>query len=518
MKARPSSEFALRSVLIGLMVGALSAALAEAGRAITGQSSLFIVIYCALVAVEAQWSHWVLTERLPQSFDRHWFRGAELGILVLLGLVGDATLGGRPGGLASVATLDLRPIVVVLLILIAWGASTTTASEFARLGEPPERDSTYIPPLEGLTRRFFGGGALLLLAVGLSQIEVRRLLDVTRAPVTGPVISALIYFTLGMILLALAQHNLLGRRWREEGIAVVAGLGGRWARLSFTFMGLTALLAFILPTAYGVGLLDILALILQGLLAIFTLFGFGVIGPLIWLLSLIKGGSTNDIPTAPPAAPPPPPPPPAENTGLPWLDILRWTAFGIVALVLAFWLLRGWLENRALLREGLGRIRILAFLGSFFKSLFARLRGLATAIGERLPNLRPRRPTARLGGGGGRRLRLPGARTPREQVIRYYLSLIRRAESQGLPRHAAQTPAEYAASFDAQVPEARQDLATLTASFVEARYSRHEVTPTESDRARGSWERIRDALRRWQRQRAAEAEAAAKGNDAPGVR
>ncbi|HEY8596910.1 MAG TPA: DUF4129 domain-containing protein [Thermomicrobiales bacterium] len=518
MKARPSSEFALRSLLIGMMVGALSAALAAAGRAITGESSPFIVIFCALVAIEAQWSHWALTERLPQSFDRHWFRGAELGALVLLGLLGDATLGGRPGGLGSIATLDLRPILIALLILVAWGASTTTASEFARLGEPPERDPTYTPPLEGLTQRFFGGGALLLLAIGLSQIEVRRLLDATRAPVTGPVISALIYFTFGMILLALAQHALLGRRWREEGIAVAAGLGGRWARLSVGFMGLTALLAFILPTAYGVGLLDILALILQGLLALFALFGFGVIGPLIWLLSLIKGGSTTDTPTAPPAAPPPPPPPPAESSGLPWLDILRWTIFGIVALALAFWLLRGWIENRALLREGFGRFRLIAFLGAFFTALLARLRGLATAIGERLPNLRPGRPSTRLVGTGGRRLRLPGARTPREQVIRYYLSLIRRAESQGLPRRAAQTPAEYAADFDARVPEARQDLAALTDSFVEARYSRHEVTPTESERARGSWERVRDALRRWQRQRAAEAAEAGNGIDARRVR
>lgn len=513
--ARPTPAFVARSLLIGLMVGALSAALAGVGRIVTGEGGAFLVVFCTLVAIEAQWSHWILTERLPQSFDRHWFRGAELGALILLGLLGDATLGGRPGGLASVATIGLRPAVLLILILVAWGASTTTASEFARLGEPPERDSTYVPPLEGLTRRFFLGGALLLAAVGLAQIELRRLLDATRGSVSGPILSALIYFALGMVLLALAQHTLLDRRWQEDGTRVASGLGERWARLSVAFMGLTAILAFILPTAYGVGLLDLLALVVRGLLILLTLLGFGVIGPLAWLLAFLSGGSTTPPPTAPAAAPPPPPPPPPpESSGIPWLDILRWTAFAIVAALLLFWLLRGWLENRALLRDGLGRIRLLAALGTLFRALLARLRGLATAIGERLPSLRPGRLTIRPGGASGRRLRLPGARTPREQVIRYYLSLLRRAESQGLPRRATQTPNEYATNLDSHVPDARPDLAALTDAFVEARYSRHEITPTGSNDARSHWERVRDALRLWQRQRA-EAEAEAKRDGVP---
>src|SRR4051794_6814298 len=198
-QVRPTAEFVVRSLLIGAMTGALIAALAGGGRAVvpTWQPA-FLLLYCTLVAVEAQWSHWLLTERLLQSFDRHWFRAIELGLLVILGQLGDATLGGRAGGLAGVTTLDLRMILMALLVLVAWGASTTTASEFARLGEHPEQESTYVPPLEGLTRRFFIGGALLLAAVGLTQVEVRRLLDATRPPVTGPILAAIVYFTLGM--------------------------------------------------------------------------------------------------------------------------------------------------------------------------------------------------------------------------------------------------------------------------------------------------------------------------------
>lgn len=513
MNARPSPELLARALLVGLMVGALSAALAGIASAITGVGGAFPVIFCTLVAIEAQWSHWLLTERLPQSFDRLWFRGGELGLLAALGLLGDATIGGRPGSLSSLTTLAARPFILLALILVAWAASTTTASEFARLGEPPERDPTYVPPLEGLTRRFFLGGALLLLAIGFAQVDARRLLDATRGNVAGPIFAALLYFTLGLVLLALAQHTLLWRRWREEGVAVAVGLGGRWARISLVFMGLTAILAFILPTAYGVGLLDLLALVVQGLLIILTALGFGVIGPLAALLAFLSGGGSTTTPTTPGAAPPPPPPPPpAESSGIPWLDIIRWAAFAVVTVLLGLWLLRGWLENRALLRAGLGRMRPLGLIAAFFRGLLSRLRGLATAIGERLPTLRPRRIAASPLGASGRRLRLPGARTPREQVIRYYLSLIRRAESQGLPRRPSQTPDEYARALDERVPDAHPDLTALTASFVEARYSRHEVTPGASGQARGHWERLRDALRRWQRQREV---TAGDGGDGP---
>lgn len=508
-RARPTAEFVARSLLVGVMAGALIAALAGVGRLIVPQwQSTFLVLYCTLVAIEAQWSHWLLTERLLQSFDRVWFRVAEIGVLIILGHVGDAALGGRAGGLGGITSLDLRAVFMAVLVLIAWGASTTTASEFARLGEHPERDATYVPPLEGLTRRFFVGGALLLAAVGLTQIEVRRLLDTTRPPVTGPILSALVYFALGMVLLALAQHSLLRRRWQDDGVAVAAGLGGRWARFSLSLMILTALIAFILPTAYGGGLLDLLALVLTGVIYILTLLGIGFVAPFAWLLSLLTGGSPSTAPESPAMPPPPPPPPPAPvGDGPPWLDILRWTVFAVIGIVLAYWLLRGWLENRALLGQGIGTLRPLALLRAFFVALWHRLRGYAAAIGERLPTLRRSRSEREGSGGSGARLRLPGARTPREQVVRYYLSLVRRASSQGLPRRPAQTPEEYAASLRPRLPDAQPDLTALTDAFVEARYSRHDVSTDESRQARGNWERLRDALRLWQRQQEADEKA-----------
>lgn len=502
VKIAPSPEFIARALLLAALVAALGSALASVAQLAIGGDWAFLVAYCAVVALAAQWSGWFLAERLPQSFDRHWFRAGELGLLVALGLLGDALIGGRAGGLGTLLSIGVRPVILALLILGAWAASTATARDFARLGEHPERDPLYVPPLEALTRRFFTGGALLVATVGITTVGPGRLLDAGRAAIGGPIIAALVYFPLGLVLLALAQHTLLGRRWDAEGTAVAAGLGGRWARISLVFMALTMVLAFVLPTAYGIGLLDLLALVLRALIWLLALIGIGATAPLFLLLARLGGSSSTDtIPPAPAA--PPPPPPPAEGTGFPLLDLLRWTLFAVLAAALVFWLLRGWLDNRALLRGGLGRGGPLAWLRVLFAALIERLRSLATRIGERLP--RRADTAARTGWAGGTGLgRLLPARDPRAQIVRYYLSLVRRAGAQGVGRGAGQTPQEYATRLAPHVSEAGDDLTALTTDFVEARYSRHDITPEQSGRARGRWERVRDALRQRQREAAVE--------------
>lgn len=497
----PSPEFIARALLLAALVAALGSALASVAQLVSGGGWVFLVAYCAVVALAAQWSTWFLAERLPQSFDRHWFRAGELGLLVILGILGDALIGGRAGDLGSPLSLGIRPVLLALLILGAWAASTATARDFARLGEQPERDPLYVPPLEALTRRFFIGGALLVATVGITTVGPGRLLEAGRAAIGGPILAALVYFPLGLVLLALAQHTLLGRRWDAEGTVIAAGLGGRWARISLLFMALTMALAFILPTAYGIGLLDLLALVLRALIWLLALIGIGATAPLFLLLARLGGsGTTDTIPPAPAA--PPPPPPPAESTGFPLLDLLRWTLFAVLAAALVFWLLRGWLDNRALLRGGLGRGGPFAWLRGWFAALLERLRGLATRIGERLPR-RANAATRASRAGGARLGRFLPARDPRTQVVRYYLSLIRRAGAQGFGRGTGQTPQEYAARLAPHVPEAQGNLTALTTDFIEAQYSRHDITTEQSGRARGRWERVRDALRQRQRDDAA---------------
>lgn len=487
------ATLAVRSVLVGLQIGALGLAILELSSGVLGGSIGVLLVYCIVVAVEAHWTHWLLTERLPQSFDRHWFRGVELLLLGGVGLLLDGLLSGQASDFRSLTSLGLRSVFVLLLIALTWLLSTATASDFARLGELPERDPNYVPPLESLTRRYFIGGALLLMVIGLTLVDPRLLLRTTRSPVSGPIFPALVYFVLGLVLLALAQQTILARRWNDEAVVVDGQLGPRWARLSLLFMVGAALLALILPTAYGLGLLDLLALVVQGLLILATLLGIGVVGPLAWLLSLLTGDPHTPTPSAPAAPPPTPPPPPAADSAFPFLELLRWGLLGGIVCVVVVWLLRGWLANREQLAGGLGRWRLLTLLRAFWQRLLQQLRGVAATIAERLP----RRNHAATGPQTGRRTasRRGRGKTPRDAIVRYYLALTDRAAAQGLGRQPDQTATEYSASLTSQLPDNTADLANLTTAFTEARYSDHDMTTAESEQAKGAWESLRSALR-----------------------
>lgn len=491
---QPTPELAVRSLLVGGMVGALVAALAAvAGRVITGWDGSFLIGWCVVAGAVAQWTDWLIRERLPLNFNRAWFRATELGLLVALFQLGDTLVGGRPGGLARLFVPDWRLAVAAVLILAAWGASAATAGEFARLGEVPGNDQHYVPPLETLTGRFLGGGILLLVAVAFGQLAPRALFDFRREPVTGPILTLLAYFGLGMVLLALAQHTLHRRRWQEEGLPVAAGMGGRWVRHGGAVIGAAALLAFVLPTGWSTLLIDALALVLQGIILVLSLLGLGFAAPFLWLLSQLGGSPASTDAPAPIPTVPPPSPPPVEQAGGSPLELLRWLLFAAVALALLVWFLRGWLENRGDLARAFGRIAPLRLLRSLLSALLARLRGYAAAIGERLPR--------RLGGrereatGMRQRFRLPGARTPREQIVRYYLSVVQRAGAQGFPRRPGQSPEEYGPTLAPHLADAETDWTALTAEFVEARYSAHDLASDDSRRARSHWQRVRDALR-----------------------
>jgi hypothetical protein len=44
------------------------------------------------------------------------------------------------------------------------------------------------------------------------------------------------------------------------------------------------------------------------------------------------------------------------------------------------------------------------------------------------------------------------------------------------------------------VPAAREDIDSMTAAFIEARYSHHEVDVVKADLVKATWERIRRAF------------------------
>jgi hypothetical protein len=78
----------------------------------------------------------------------------------------------------------------------------------------------------------------------------------------------------------------------------------------------------------------------------------------------------------------------------------------------------------------------------------------------------------------------------------YYLAMLRRGGESGYARKPTQTPYEYARALESEIPEIDQDVDGLTAEFIEARYSRHDIPAEHIGLVRRYWERIKRALRK----------------------
>jgi hypothetical protein len=200
--------------------------------------------------------------------------------------------------------------------------------------------------------------------------------------------------------------------------------------------------------------------------------------------------------------PPFQPPPPAAGAGATpdWLLLLRTVALWALLLGLILVVARRFLQDRAAIWSRQGRPSLRQLFRQAWAALWAWLRGLtrtvSQAVGQRLPRRLSRWPGAgRAGDRPWRFFRLSGL-SPRERILYYYLSILKRARRKGYPRPPTRTPYEFEEDLAPHLPEAAGDWEALTEAFVEARYSRHEVLEVEDRTVRSHWERVRAVLRR----------------------
>ena len=469
----------------------------------------YVIVGCVLAALEANYSYRLIRSRRLQGGEVLRFQVVEIALLFIAlkigGYVGDRwadvwadvqTWSHNPSGIADPAT-----IVAFILAALSWWVSTQTTRDLERLGEPPEHSRYYVLPRESLTQRFFWGGVLLLVITGLHYTGIVQLLDPSRPRVPGPTINVLVYFLLELVMLGQIEFTQLRNQWQAQKITIPGELTSRWVRYSLVLLGLAAFLAFLLPTGYTVGLLDvaggglrlivgILSLIAQILLFLLTL----LLWPLMFLLSLIFG-------TAPPRLRP-------QSLSLRqqqeplgnaapggWFGVLRSVLFWAATLGMLFYVVRNYLRDHPELLKSLAGLSLIRTLRRWWAALWRRLTGLAEALGERLPGRRsPGEGGLQTPVGPFHFLRL-SALSARERILYYYLSVLRRAERQGLPRRRTQTPYEYDATLSPNLPSAQQELASLTQAFVEARYSPHTVDARQTRQVHTYWQQVKAALR-----------------------
>jgi hypothetical protein len=346
---------------------------------------------------------------------------------------------------------------------------------------------------------------LLFIITGLSRLRIASLLDLSRPSTPGLVLNVLIYFLLGLVLMGQTQYTTLHRRWRAQSIKVTGKLSTRWVRYSLVFIGLITLVVFLIPTGYTMGFLEAAgsAFILLSRIAqlILGLLAFIISLPL-WLLMSLLGRDTPS-PSLPMPPPQPVQPEKAPAASLPWFETLRSLVFWIVALGIVFYVIRSYLRDHPQMREALSSLWLFRVIHGFLTALWRSLTGMAKAVGARIPRRlllhrrerAPHEPAFRF-------FRL-GALSPRERTLYYYLSILQRAGQQGFRRKDSQTPYEYDAVLEPNLPQAQQEMNLLTDDFVEARYSPHAIDHEREREVRARWERVKAALRTLKRRKEA---------------
>jgi hypothetical protein len=179
------------------------------------------------------------------------------------------------------------------------------------------------------------------------------------------------------------------------------------------------------------------------------------------------------------------------------LEALKSLIFWLLALAIVVYFVRIYFNDHPELRQWLKGFKPVKLLADFLKRIWEQLRGLARSGLEALPKRIRMLGEGDMGSipaGGWNWFGLRNL-SPRDQIVRYYLNILRRAEKEGLPRRRHQTPNEYQPDLSQATPTVEPEVKALTDAFVRARYSRQEIEKAQAVSVRGYWQQIRRALR-----------------------
>jgi hypothetical protein len=512
-----------RPLLIAIMIMCINMALVNLVRLINPSwRGTYFLIGMLLTTVEGIYSYRILKLVRSRGISLLRYRLAEWAVLILILKI--LNFADKP---LSAVWLELQALwqnpanfinlefyIVLLLAFTAWGAATSTMADFEELHDPYTFRSDNVLPLDDLARRFFWGGIFLVVISGVTQWGLRAglasLIDFRRPTLSGVIFNVLVYFTVGLMLLSQAHLTTLMMRWRIQKITVASNLVRQWAKYGFLFLGFITFVVFLLPTGYTLGFLTSAAIVIQyllGLLAFLVeLLLFLISLPLLWLLSLL-GQSPNNVGSAPLAPPPIWPGGSAGGQPVSWLEALRSLIFWLLAMAIAWYLIKIYLNDHPELLDALKRFKPTAFLIKLLTQLWNWLTGLAQAGLELLPKKVAPSPQAS-GRGKAARWRWLGLKngSPRQQIIYYYLNTLQRARQAGRSRQAHETPYEYEPNLSQTIPKARSAVDLLTQAFIHARYSRGPFHQAQAALARQFWQQIRRELKRAKKEKDVESE------------
>ncbi len=521
MRANPEAPVTTGIVISTLLLTALAVGAVQFGEhVVPSWQAGYLVWTSLLVAVEA-----ALTRHTTQDYElreRLVFRVSEwAAILILLKIIiylvhsPAAILTDFPlwqADLGSFFTVEL--IAAVGLSALVWFSARAFANDLDNLydrGHASEWDD--LGKLQNalhdirsrLAVRVFGLGFLVILLAVLARVDPGLLERATGRPAgqqVAPVVNVLAYFALAFVLLSQTQFALQRARWNWEGVQFSPRVLANWIRYSLVFFAALAVLVFILPTHYSLGLFDTLRAAFEFFTAVVGLLVLLFSFPIGLFLSLFNlGPSTVQTPGQPIAPTPPPAVTPIPNQPAAWWGVVQSLFFWVVFLGVIYLAARFYLRQNKAFMNALSAVPVGGWLRTWSQRLSAwwrRLRGqvsrVVTAGVNRLQTRRSQQPLQ-----PGRRSFNLKRMDPRQQIIYYYLNILEMSTQKGLSRKPSQTPYQYSQELRQQLPEAADELQDLTTTFVEARYSPHPVEARQAKAASSWWERVKNRLQSWEK-------------------
>ena len=508
MKTTYSESVGVRYILRPLFIVVLSSCLAVAAGDLIGalvtaiRPSLFIAIG-ALAALESAYAYLFLEAPQISHADRWRQRALEILALCLISKAARYFGWTRGAIVADLARWPLDPlaffdaptIAASLLAILIWHTTRHSLSDIDALGEPPDRDTAYVPPQQRLIGRFLGGGLALLGCAGAVHNQWPGITFVAPPPMLHSLLNAAVYFISGLVFLSHIHFTRLLQRWTEQHLSLAPEVPRRWLVYSVLFIGLSMALALILPSGYTLNLLEVLSGVLAVVIYFIQLFLWLLVAGASWLLHLYF--KDTPLPWQPPAAEPPPPTEPASTATVTftWAQLTQSLAFWIVLVSGIIYLLISLLNDQPEWRRFLERLAPRRLLRRVWEVLRRRLGGWrAQALRRITPRGRRTSAPAEEHSRTTFMLPRPGRLSPREQIRYYYLAVVQRAGVAGFPRRPTQSPGEYQPILEAHLPEWQQEIAHLTAAFIAARYSAQPLDTAQAHGARAAWQRLRAAL------------------------
>jgi hypothetical protein len=360
----------------------------------------------------------------------------------------------------------------------------------------------------------FGLGFILVILTALMRVNFRMVFQGESIGSLGlqplPYLASgawnvLLYFLLGLALVSMSQLARLNARWHFQKIEVAPKLASRWAIYSISFILLLSVGASLLPTNYSLGFLSVIAYLLQLIWSVvYFIFGF-LFSILIFIISQIAyflGIQPIETKPSPPLdfAVPEVPTQMAPNGSDPWLDLVKSLLFWIVFIgITVFSLYQFVRQHDGILNTLMGipggsrLVKVWQWLLGLFKGFNHRISIIFSSNIERIRSRGKRQASPDL-----RRVLRIRSLTPRKRIYYFFFAMLRRGGTRGLTRGDSQTPYEYAQTLEQAIPDVGEEVVHLTDAFVEARYSRKDISEKRVGIVKRNWGRIRGALRSFQ--------------------